>query len=239
MRHVWAMTAAALCLVPVSACAGDTTTDPSTTQAPTRSTTTGGKDMQEEIATTLEATSPTIARAVRADTTSISPIEAAALGDWQVVDVLPSGGGHPQRWFMGIKDSGREVVVLSGFPERWEQVIEGARVTSADEAEELAAVHADATRDMTKGYARLSSVDDIRFVPTPSEEETARIEAVRRDHADDISAATVTGDGPWIVELWTVTDGDLVRHDVTVGTDGAITDATEVVEADLPVPETV
>ncbi len=30
-----------------------------------------------------------------------------------------------------------------------------------------------------------------------------------------------------------------MRHDVTVGTDGAITDATEVVEADLPVPETV
>lgn len=38
------------------------------------------------------------------------------------------------------------------------------------------------------------------------------------------------------MRLWTVTDGDLVRHDVEVATDGSITDTTEVVEEDLPVP---
>ncbi len=59
--------------------------------------------MQEEIATTLEATSPTIARAVRADTTSISPIEAAASGtgrsstSCRAVGVTRSGGSWGSR----------------------------------------------------------------------------------------------------------------------------------------------
>lgn len=194
--------------------------------------------MKDQMATTLESTSPTIADALRADTTQVTPVDAAALTDWQVVDVLSRGGAHPQRWFMAVKAEGSEVVVLSGFPQRWAQIIEGASVGSAAEAEELARVYADATRDMTKGYARIDSVDDIRFVPSPSEEETTRIEDLRRDH-DEVAAASASGSGPWSVRLWTVTDGDLVRHDVEVATDGAITDTTEVVEADLPVPQTL
>ena len=54
---------------------------------------------------------------------------------------------------------------------------------------------------------------------------------------EDIAVPTATGDGPWEVRLWTVTDGDLVRHDVVVGTDGSVSDRPVVVEADLPVPQ--
>ena len=190
--------------------------------------------MKDQIATALEDVSPSIARAVRADGTTATPVDAAALGDWQVVDVLSRGGAHPQRWFMGVKGEGSDVVVLSGVPERWSRVVEDAQVTSADQAVELATVHADATRDMTKGYTRIEAVDDIRLLPKLSPEQTDRIAAITRDH--DIAPAKATGQGPWEVQLWTVTDGDLVRHDVRVATDGSITDTPEVVERDLPVP---
>ncbi|QBF47360.1 hypothetical protein [Janibacter limosus] len=232
-----AMLALAVGLMPLAACAdpGGTT---STTSTSHTTATAGDPDMKDQMATTLEGTSPTIADALRSDTTTITPVATAALSDWQVVDVLPRGGAHPQRWFMGVKDEGREVVVLSGFPQRWAQVADGARVTSADQAEELAGVYADATRDMSRGYARIESVDDMRFVPSPSQAESDRIDALRRERTE-IAAANASGDGPWTVRLWTVTDGDLVRHDVEVATDGAITDTTQVVEADLPVPQTV
>ena len=111
---------------------------------------------------------------------------------------------------------------------------EGAQVTSGDQAVELATVRADATRDMTKGYTRIEAVDDIRFLPKHSPEQTDRIAAITRDH--DVTLARATGQGPWEVRLWTVTDGDLVRHDVRVATDGSITDTPEVVERGLPVP---
>lgn len=190
--------------------------------------------MKDQIGTALEDMSPSIARPVRADGTTATPVDAAALGDWQVVDVLSREGAHPQRWFMGVKGEGSEVVVLSGFPERWSRVAEGAQVTSGDQAVELATVRADATRDMTKGYTRIEAVDDIRFLPKHSPEQTDRIAAITRDH--DVTLARATGQGPWEVRLWTVTDGDLVRHDVRVATDGSITDTPEVVERGLPVP---
>jgi hypothetical protein len=232
-----AMLVLAIGLMPLAACAApDGPT--STTSSTPHTTTAGDPDMKDQMATTLEDTSPTIADALRADTTQVMPVGAAALADWQVVDVLPRGGGHPQRWFMAVKDEGREVVVLSGFPQRWAQIIEGASVTSAAQAEELAGVYADATRDMRTGYSRIDSVDGIRFLPSPSEEEATRIETLRREH-DEVAAASASGDGPWTVRLWTVTDGDLVRHDVEVATDGAITDTIEVVEEDLPVPQTL
>ncbi|MGO1167052.1 MAG: hypothetical protein ACTMHL_10590 [Janibacter sp.] len=192
--------------------------------------------MKNEIAASLEGVSPTIADAVRAPDTTVTPVDAAALGDWQVVDVLRRGPHHAQRWFMGVKDSGREVVVLSGFPERWEQVTGGAKVTSAAQAEELARVYADATRDMTVGYARIDSMDDITFLPKPSSSDAQRIDALRRDLADDVKAAKATGDGPWRVRLWTVTDSDLVQHDMEVTSAGSVDDTTRIVESSLPVP---
>lgn len=227
-----------IALVPLAACAGPDGSTASTS-TPAHTTTAGGTDMKDQMATTLEGTSPTIADALRADTTRVTPVDAAALSNWRVVDVLARGRSHPQRWYMGVKDEGREVVVLSGFPQRWTEVLADARVTSAAQAEQLAGVYADATRDMRTGYRRVDSVDEIRFVPSPTEDESSRIEALRRDHRDDVAAARASGAGPWTVRLWTVTGGDLVRHDVEVTSDGAITDTTEVVEADLPVPETV
>lgn len=233
-----AMLTLSVALMPLAACADPGDATGTTTSTTTAHTTAGDTDMKDQMATTLEGTSPTIADALRADTTQVTPVDAAALSGWRVVDVLPRGGAHPQRWFMGVKDEGREVVVLSGFPQRWAQVADGARVTSADQAEELAGVYADATRDMRTGYARIDSVDDIRFVPSPSQAESDRIEALRRKHTE-IAAASATGDGPWTVRLWSVTDGDLVRHDLEVATDGTIADTTQVVEADLPVPEAI
>ena len=40
----------------------------------------------------------------------------------------------------------------------------------------------------------------------------------------------------WTVEVWTISGADLVRHETTIGTDGTVTDKTETVATDLPVP---
>lgn len=193
--------------------------------------------MLDAIAAGLDERNPGIAMMIRSSHTRATPVAAEALGPWQVVDVTHNGTAHPQRWFVGHEPTTGETCVLSGHPEHWARVTEGAQVRDAAQAAELAGVHSDATRDMGRGYAPLGSVDDIRWLPHPTDAQRERISALTAGVGEDIAVPTATGDGPWEVRLWTVTDGDLVRHDVVVGTDGSVSDRPVVVEADLPVPQ--
>lgn len=193
--------------------------------------------MLDAIAAGLDERNPGIATMIRSSHTRATPVPVEALGPWQVVDVTHDGTAHPLRWFLGHEPTTGETCVLSGHQEHWAQVIEGAQVRDAAQAAELAGVHSDATRDMGLGYTRLGSVDDIRWLPHPTDTQRERIAALTRDLARVITAPTATGGGPWEVTLWTVTDGDLLRHDVVVQTDGSVTDRLVVVEANLPVPQ--
>lgn len=128
------------------------------------------------------------------------------LGEWQLIDVLWRGPAHPQRWFMGVRDGGARVVILSGHPDRWEQVLDGTEIADATGAVRLAVAHADATRDMARGFARVESVEEIRFLRTPPPDAVPVIEQIKETHARRLHPPRATGDGPWTVELWTVTD---------------------------------
>lgn len=181
-----------------------------------------------------EVDDPLLASVVTAAETTITPVPLAALPDWRLLDVLWRGPSHPARWLLAVAHD--RAVVLTSHPERWEVLLEEATVGSADDAVELACVRADATRDMAKGYRRLSHIDDIRWRPHPSDDQRQRIEQVRAAFADRVAPASVVGDGPWTVTLWTLTDGSLVRHEVDVARDGSATETTVVAAEDLPVP---
>lgn len=196
----------------------------------TGGTTPGPADVEAIAAITDE---PLLASVVTDAMTTIDTVPARALRGWRLLDVLWRGSSHPARWVVAVGDG--RAVVLSAHPERWAEVIDSARVTTADEALELAVAHDDSTRDTTRGHTRVESVEDIRFRSGPSAGDAA-ISEVTQGFRDRIGPARATGDGPWTVELWTVTDGSLVRHDVTVREDGSVEDAPTVEHEDLPVP---
>lgn len=184
------------------------------------------------IATTSDDT--LLASVVDDDATTVTPVDVAALSGWRLLDVVWRGPGHPARWFVAV--DGTRSLVLSGHPERWTEITDGARVTTSDEALELAAVHADATRDMSRGYQRLSSIDDIRLRPRLSEEQQGLVDRVRRDLGDRVAPASAVGDGPWQVTLWVRVDGSLERREVEVAGDGTTTVTSVVAAEGLPVP---
>lgn len=191
-------------------------------------------DGRAEIAAALEDESPGIVAAVRDPATTLTPVPVAALGRWRILDVEAGSGATPRRWYIALSEEG-EAVVLSGFPDRWGEILDGAFVEDSDEAVELATVHADATRDMTTGYQRVDSFDDIRFVPAPGTKEQAEI-ADLRSRYDRIAPPEVTGSGPWSVRLWTVVGTALVRQDLVVSPDGSVLVRTARVATGLPVP---
>lgn len=169
--------------------------------------------------------------------TTIASVPAAALGSWRILDVKHNGENHPLRWFIGVDPKITQVVVLSGFPERWSRVLDGASVTDAGRAVELAVVHSEATRSMTKTHYRVESVDQIPFTKHPKAASAARIAEVKLSHRKRIRPpAPVLDERGWTLELWTVNNQDLNRHTVTVGRDGSIIDEAVTELSDLPTP---
>lgn len=200
------------------------------------STSVTADDGRDEIAEALQDESPGIVSAVRDPSTTLTPVPVAALGRWRILDVEARSGPTPQRWYIALSDEG-EAVVLSGFPDRWASILDGAFVEDADEALELATVHADATRDMSIAYQRVDSFDEIRFVPSPDQKEQAEIDDLR-DRFDQIDAPEVTGSGPWTVRFWTVPGTALVRQDLVVSPDGSVLVRSARFVTGLPVPQT-
>lgn len=169
------------------------------------------------------------------DATTLTRVPLSALPGWRVLDVLWRGPAHPARWLVAV--DGDRAVVLTGHPERWDALATDAEVTTAEQAVELAVVRTDATHDRSKGYQRLSHVDEIRWLPRPGDEQRQRIEQVRADLADRIGPASAVGEGPWTVTTW-VRAGDAVeRLEVEVHHDGSTSTATTLMADDLPVPQ--
>lgn len=173
--------------------------------------------------------------------TDLIPVDLSVLVNWQLVDVRNNEMSHPYRLHLAVttEDEAR-VVVLSSFPERWPQILEGARVADADQALAVARTHFDVTRTMGKWCTRLESFDDIDFF---SGADPDRVAALREQFADRISApvpkaasSTPDRDG-WTMTVWAQeNDTELVERRTVVGADAGVTVDRTVHVDDLPVP---
>ncbi|HEU4546889.1 MAG TPA: hypothetical protein VFR88_11410, partial [Microlunatus sp.] len=79
--------------------------------------------------------------------------------------------------------------------------------------------------------------DDIRWLPTLTADQQEARDAVISSYGDRIGPAKATqSSAGWTVETWMISGADLVRHETTIDTGGTVTDKTETVATDLPVP---
>jgi hypothetical protein len=238
---VRALLAAAALLVTatLSAC-GPSGPDPGSTPSMTTgpSVTSSPGDVRGRLASALQGTSPAYAKLVENPQTSLIPVTADWLPGWQILDVVNKTPPHPQRFFVALSDQGR-ADVLTGRPEAFSAVLidAGVRIDSADRAADVAATFLDTTRDFKVFAYRVDSVDDISWLPRPSAAEDARRDALAQDYDSLVKPPQVaeSGDG-WQVTVWMVQGRDLVTHEVGLASGTAVTDATETVEKDIPVP---
>ena len=208
---------------------------------PTRSAVSGSPDaadLRGRLALGLQDISPVSARLVTDPETALNPVPAAWLPGWQILDVQNLTGQHPRRFYVALADD-NQVVVLTAQPAAFSSLLSdaGVSVTSADTATDIAAVFLDSTRNFVAYSYRIDGVDDIEWRPTLTAEQSKARDQIIAAHGKKITPATAeqTASG-WTVSVWTIDDTDLVRHEVSVAANGAVSDKIETVATDLPVP---
>ncbi len=214
------------------------TSPPSQTPSSSVTSTPDASDTRGRLAAGLQGGSPVNARLVSDPKTTLTPVEASWLPGWQIFDVQNLTPPHPRRIFAALSDTG-EAVVLTGQPDAFSTMLKqaGVSVSSADVAEQVAAVFLDSTQTFATLSYRIDDADDIRWLPTLTAEQQKARDAVISTYGDQIGPAKAEqSSSGWTVEVWMITGSDLVRHETTIGTDGTVTDKTETVATDLPVP---
>lgn len=180
------------------------------------------------------ADDPLLASVITSDDTTLTPIPVSALPGWRLLDVLWRGPAHPQRWLVAV--AADRVLVLTGGSEPWDQLTEGAKVTTAAAAIEVATLRATAVHPPGARPVVLRQVDDIRWLPQPGSEQRSDVARARADLADRISPPGAIGEGPWTVTLWVRVGDTVERHEVQVDHDGTTTATVAVAARSLPVP---
>ena len=214
------------------------TSPPSQTPSSSVTSSPDASDTRGRLAAGLEGSSPVNARLVSDAKTTLTPVEASWLPGWQIFDVQNQTPPHPRRIYAALSDAG-EALVLAGQPDAFSTMLKqaGVSVSSADVAAQVAAVFLDSTRTFTTLAYRIDDADDIRWLPTLTAEQQKARDAVISTYGERIGPAKAEqSSSGWTVESWMISGADLVRHETTIGTDGTVTDKTETVATDLPVP---
>lgn len=178
-----------------------------------------------------------IATAMDDQPTKTDEVTLPQLPAWQLTRVRATGERPLTAVVASPRDGDPRTVVLSGHPDRWEQIIEDGTVETADDAADVARAWYDATRRTNELWYQVDSVDDIDWQPAI---DAAEVDRLKQKHRSTISAPTTGSDGDgWTVTLWAVQQRDLVRHEVRVGADASVHAEQEVAEKGMPVSESV
>lgn len=214
------------------------TSSPSPTSTSSAVATPDASDVRGRLALGLRDISPVSSRLVSDPQTTLDPVPASWLTGWQILDVQNLTGTHPRRFYAALADDNR-VLVLTGQPASFSTLLteSGGPVATAAVAAEVASVFLDSTRAFVTYSYRIESVDDIAWRPTlDAEQQRARDEVVSTYGTQIAPAQAKQASSGWTVSVWTVSDTDLVRHQVRIGSDRTVTDTTETLASDLPVP---
>ena len=192
--------------------------------------------MRTKLAQALSA-SPSMLSLVNDEKTRFTELPAPWLTGWTVVDALNRTPPHPRRATIALSDDG-VAKVLSGFPDRFPDVVRGhAKADTPDVAASIAAAYLDWTNGYQKLTYRVQSAADIRWKPTMSASDQSARDAFLAGQGKSIGAPSPTQSaGGWALTLWTIANTDLVKHDMVVGADGTVTDTTTVAAGGLPLP---
>ena len=203
------------------------------------STATVGADTRSRLAAGLAVGSPSAAGLIEDSATTLTPVQAAWLPGWQVLDISWVGPNHSRRFYAALSDDGT-AVMLAGHPDSFTQMIRSAQVVVDDAAvaTDIAVLYLDATREFVRWSYRIDSTSDIQWLPS-SEGDPQRVDLETR-YSPLVGPATAEPSGTgWSVTAWMVDDRTLVRHRLEIASNGVVDDTPEVVETDIPVPYTL
>ena len=165
--------------------------------------------------------------------TESTELDLPQLPEWRLAEVRATGE-RPFTTVVAYPPEGDpRTIVLTGNPDQWEQVTTEGHVEDAAGALAVARTWYDSIRRTDQLWYRVESVDDIDWQPVVDEDEVTRLKEGYRGRITT-PEATRSGDG-WSVALWTIEQGDLLRHELTIGADATVDDSAETLEKKMPV----
>ncbi|MCL2091922.1 MAG: hypothetical protein FWH11_12130 [Micrococcales bacterium] len=204
---------------------------------PSGTTTGTTPDVRERLAAGLAAVGAD-AELVEMKSTSLTPVGAAWLSGWQVIDVEAHWENDPVRFYAALSDDGT-AVVLSGSPDAFAEMARNAQVVIDDTATavEVGSLYLDVTRDFYRYSYRIDTMSDIKW-PKLTSTETQRVAELDAQYGEIVQPPTAEpSDTGWSVLAWMIHDRTLVRHDLNITADGYVQDSQEVVATNLPLPQ--
>jgi len=195
-------------------------------------------DVRERLAAGLGKESVNIAQLVRMAETELTPVKAAWLRGWQVLDVMCCCVSHPPRFYVALRDDGT-TLRLTGKPDAFNQMIRDARIVvdKAALATEIGAFYLDVTRSFRKVSYRINDLSGIHWLPQPKPADEQRRAELEARYTGLIQPPTAEPSAAgWRVTAWMIYDRTLVRHRLAIAADGTVQDSPEVVETDMPLP---
>lgn len=209
---------------------------PAASSTPSTTVTPVGDPVRDAIISAMQGQSPTIAGLAGNKDTDIRELPVSALKGWKVLELSLMTPPHPRRATIGLADDGR-AVILMGQPANFAQVVQGAQVSTDQQALEIVQAYLATTGDLAQPSYPVSSFDEVKFLPKPNADQSAQIAATKEKHGSAVTAPSVAKDGNgWTVTTWWLTNRQLVKHEVTVAADGTVKDTPTVVADRLPVP---
>lgn len=215
---------------------GATSSTPTTSSSSQTTATTVGDPVRDAIIASMQGQSPTIAELARNEDATVRELPVSALKGWKVLELSLATPPRPRRATIGLADDGR-AVILMGQPASFATVVEGAQVTTDQQALELVQAYVESTGNLAQPSYPVKSFDEVKFLPKPNADQAAQIAAAKKDHGSSVTAPSASKSAAgWTVVSWWATGRQLVKHEVTVAADGTLTDAPTVVADRLPVP---
>jgi hypothetical protein len=198
----------------------------------------GGPDaaLRDVLAAALEPSAPVSADVLRAPETTLERYALAPLRRYALWQVYYPGDMHAVVFFVAYAPDG-PVMSLTGQPDAFVELARADGLSIGDPASAVAYARAylETTRSMAELFYLVASVDDVMFLPAPSDEERARIAAFRATYAEVIQPPSAAPDGPpFTVTIYAIREQALERHTLTVARDGAIADDVTTLATDAP-----
>jgi hypothetical protein len=174
---------------------------------------------------------------VKAGGSRLTPVSAAFLRSWRIVQVDYLQGPHPVRFHVAVGASSAHL--LTGQPEAFNKATaaDGPDVSDAQTAAALARVYLTTTRPAGRLTYVVDGVDGIRWRPKLPPADARRRDEIVKKYGPVVKPPTAKPDGEgFSVVAYVVQNQELQRRTLTVASDGEVQEKTKSLVSDLPTP---
>lgn len=194
-------------------------------------------DLRADLGCSLRATGDSRADVVTNASTRLTVGSADWLSGWRVIRVEPRISPHALAFHLALSDVG--VVRGLGAPAEVDRLARAAGVRIGDPVTAVAVGRLSVDVVLRgRSFGRVESVEDVPWL-----EPLSAGQQRTREHVRDVVRPPVArpAEAGWLVTVWTVDQPDpgrheLVRHELTIGGDGTVTEESKTVVTGLAVP---